>query len=98
MWQSFSNKVNVPSTGTYKLVFFWKNDYTTGTNPPAAVENIIVFRGDINASVLTHVGYLANPYTQPTAQTVPLTTDRPTTVTLVHPSSTNFIIGSLSIT
>ncbi|GBU23950.1 hypothetical protein R83H12_00570 [Fibrobacteria bacterium R8-3-H12] len=98
MWQSFSNKVNVPSTGTYKLVFFWKNDYTTGTNPPAAVDNIIVFRGDINASVLTHFGYLATPYTQPTAQTVTITNDGTATVTLVQPSSTNFIIGSLSTT
>ena len=30
-------------TGTSKqIVFFWKNDYTSGTNPPAAIDNISI--------------------------------------------------------
>ncbi|GBU24206.1 hypothetical protein R83H12_00834 [Fibrobacteria bacterium R8-3-H12] len=96
-WQSFSNKVNVPSTGTYKLVFFWKN-YNSENSPPATVDNISVSQYSINASALTHFGFLATPYTQPAAQTVTITNDGATTITLTQPTSTNFTIGTLSTT
>jgi len=42
-WQNFTNSnVNVPNTGLYKLVFFWKNNNSIGTQPPAAIDNIVV--------------------------------------------------------
>ena len=28
--------------GSYKLVFFWKNDDGGGTNPPAAIDNVVI--------------------------------------------------------
>jgi uncharacterized protein (TIGR02145 family) len=30
------------SAGIYKLVFYWKNDYSVGTPPPAAIKDIII--------------------------------------------------------
>ncbi|GBU24889.1 hypothetical protein R83H12_01524 [Fibrobacteria bacterium R8-3-H12] len=95
-WQSFSASVNVPSIGTYKLVFFWKN--TSLNNPPAAVDNILVAREGISATVLNSFGILATPYTQPAAQTVTITNNSAATVTLSQPTSTNYDIGTLSAT
>ncbi|GBU23421.1 hypothetical protein R83H12_00032 [Fibrobacteria bacterium R8-3-H12] len=97
-WQSFSASVNVPSTGTYKLAFFWKNDNIGGTNPPAAVDNISVSPYSISATALTNFGYLTTPYTQPAAQTVTITNNGMNAVTLTQPTSTNFTISTLSTT
>jgi hypothetical protein len=42
-WQTFINEdVRVPSAGLYNLVFFWKNDNSGGTQPPAAIDSITV--------------------------------------------------------
>ena len=38
-WQNFSSIFNLQASGVYNVVFAWKNDYTDGTNPPAAVDN-----------------------------------------------------------
>ena len=40
-WQTASNDVWVPA-GVYKMVFAWRNDYSTGNNPPAAIDNVSV--------------------------------------------------------
>ena len=42
LWNTQSNVVNFTDTGLYYLVFKWANDYSTGSNPPAAVDNISV--------------------------------------------------------
>lgn len=39
-WQTFSTDFNLPTDGTYNLVFMWVNDGSVGTNPPAAVDNV----------------------------------------------------------
>ena len=39
-WQSSSKSVAVSSAGVYYLVFFWKNDGSSGTQPPAAIDNV----------------------------------------------------------
>ncbi|MDR0830202.1 MAG: fibronectin type III domain-containing protein [Prevotellaceae bacterium] len=39
-WQTYTGITTVPSSGLYKLVFFWKNDNYGGTNPPAAIDNV----------------------------------------------------------
>ena len=39
-WKSSNKTINISATGTYTLVFYWKNDGSDGTNPPAAVDNI----------------------------------------------------------
>ena len=41
-WQTNTGEVNVASAGTYKLAFFWRNDYSGGTNPPAAIDNVML--------------------------------------------------------
>ena len=41
-WQTKSGAANVQEAGVYKLVFFWKNDESAGSNPPAAVDNFSI--------------------------------------------------------
>ena len=42
-WQSFSSAdINIAAGGNYNVVFIWKDDYSAGTNPPAAVDNISI--------------------------------------------------------
>ena len=41
-WQSsVSPELNL-TAGTYKLVFYWRNDGSVGTTPPAAIDNIAI--------------------------------------------------------
>ena len=40
-WQTFSTEFSISTADTYKLVFMWCNDGTSGSNPPAAVDNIL---------------------------------------------------------
>lgn len=39
-WKSVYKEISIADPGIYKLVFFWKNDGGTGTQPPAAVDNV----------------------------------------------------------
>ena len=39
-WSTVSDTFSVATAGEYLVVFFWKNDQSQGTNPPAAVDNI----------------------------------------------------------
>ena len=40
-WQNAKKMLNLEA-GSYQLVFVWRNDNSQGTNPPAAVDNIVV--------------------------------------------------------
>ena len=40
-WQTDTQTVRVPA-GLYKVVLVWKNDYSGGTQPPAAVDNFSI--------------------------------------------------------
>ena len=42
-WQNQSVAVNVPA-GNYYLVMAWRDDTSSGTNPPAAVDNVSITR------------------------------------------------------
>ena len=53
-WQAVSNVISLENAGNYNLVFYWKNDYSGGTQPPAAIDNI-----DIHALTCPSVGDLA---------------------------------------
>ena len=53
-WQHNTKSLSIDVTGTYYLVFFWKNDSGDGNNPPAAVDNIVVSREQqTNANTFT---------------------------------------------
>lgn len=39
-WQTVSGTFTVADSGRYKLVFFWRNDNSDGSNPPAAIDNV----------------------------------------------------------
>ena len=39
-WQNAIYTFQVAAAGDYKLVFLWYNDYGSGSNPPAAIDNV----------------------------------------------------------
>ena len=39
-WQRYAEDVEVTTAGRYKLAFMWANDGSSGSQPPAAVDNI----------------------------------------------------------
>ncbi|MBR5984592.1 MAG: fibronectin type III domain-containing protein [Bacteroidales bacterium] len=41
-WSEISNMVTVSEAGEYNLVFYWRNDNSYGTPPPAAVDDVRV--------------------------------------------------------
>ena len=41
-WQVCSHTVTVPTAGEYYLAFYWRNNTSSGTQPPAAVDDIEV--------------------------------------------------------
>lgn len=45
-WQSRGDRIEIENTGIYRLVFYWKNDNSQGTNPPAAIDNISILPSD----------------------------------------------------
>ena len=45
-WSTVTDTVNV-TAGRYFLVFMWRNDLSMGTNPPAAIDNIVVTDGTV---------------------------------------------------
>ena len=47
-WQTASQEAQIPA-GTYKLVLAWRDDTSTGTNPPAAVDNFAISKMDCPA-------------------------------------------------
>ena len=43
-WQNRFEIISIPVATNYTLVFFWHNDGSVGTNPPAAIDNVQVGR------------------------------------------------------
>ena len=43
-WQHSEKTVDIATSGNYILAFFWKNDGSSGDNPPASVDNISITR------------------------------------------------------
>ncbi|MCQ2298164.1 MAG: fibronectin type III domain-containing protein, partial [Bacteroidales bacterium] len=41
-WTTRQGTVTVPADGTYKLVFYWRNDNSGGSQPPAAIDNVLL--------------------------------------------------------
>ena len=41
-WQHSSYELNIENEGIYKIVMVWRNDGSTGTTPPAAVDNFSI--------------------------------------------------------
>ena len=39
-WQNYNEVFTIANAGNYQIVFFWHNDGTGGTNPPAAIDNV----------------------------------------------------------
>ncbi|MCQ2384525.1 MAG: choice-of-anchor J domain-containing protein [Paludibacteraceae bacterium] len=64
-WQHISYLLTVNTPTTYNLVFFWKNDGTSGNNPPGAIDNIQITEytcappTNITFSNVTQNGFIA---------------------------------------
>ncbi len=43
-WQTQDGTINIADEGIYCLVFMWVNDGSFGSNPPAAVDNVVFMR------------------------------------------------------
>lgn len=43
-WNSLLIETTIPVAGTYKMAFIWRNDHSSGNNPPAAVDNVSISR------------------------------------------------------
>ena len=41
-WQHYRFLIEPPHPGAYRLFFYWKNNASGGTNPPAAIDNVVV--------------------------------------------------------
>ncbi len=54
-WQSHYLEFAVTSAATYKLVFFWGNDGSGGSTPPAAIDNIVLNQPACPAPIMTSV-------------------------------------------
>ena len=46
-WNTWTDSIHISTPGRYFLTFMWRNDYSVGTNPPAAIDNIVVSNGSI---------------------------------------------------
>ena len=40
-WHNYEQNITLTDSGTYRLVFAWANDGSGGSNPPAAIDNIV---------------------------------------------------------
>lgn len=43
-WQSQLAEINIENAGNYKVIIAWRNDNSSGTNPPGAIDNIKISR------------------------------------------------------
>ncbi len=41
-WNTQNAVVSIATPGVYLLTFYWRNDYSMGTQPPAAIDNVTV--------------------------------------------------------
>ncbi len=41
-WQNHLEEFAITTPGLYKLVFLWRNDGSVGTQPPAAIDNVVL--------------------------------------------------------
>ncbi|MBQ1652788.1 MAG: MucBP domain-containing protein, partial [Bacteroidales bacterium] len=54
-WITSTKNIEITESGDYTLVFYWKNDGSGGTNPPAAVDNISIARSVFTVTA-SHTG------------------------------------------
>ncbi len=97
-WTRFYNTVEIPSSGLYNLVFFWKNDDGGGTQPPAAIDNIVVRLASSENDILT---FEMDEQTGPavideTAHTVSLEVEYNVSLTSLIPTITISDLASIS--
>ncbi len=43
-WQTYTAEANITTAGIYQMVFYWRNDNSVGTQPPAGVDNVNILK------------------------------------------------------
>lgn len=43
-WQTVGEELHITEAGYYKLAFYWRNDAGGGTQPPAAIDDLLVYK------------------------------------------------------
>ena len=61
-WERFSDEIEVPVSGDYKLVVVWINDVTQGLQPPAAIDRITFRPVTRNITAITEYDLFDNTY------------------------------------
>ncbi len=59
-WQQVSKVISIDSVGLYNLVFYWVNNASGGSNPPAAIDNISVTEVSCPSVTNVEVGEITN--------------------------------------
>lgn len=57
-WQHFNHEFYLSTTDTFKLVFMWCNDGSAGSNPPAAIDNIVFAQPTCPTPALAYIDNL----------------------------------------
>lgn len=57
-WQTYSREFGISAQDTFKLVFMWCNDGSAGSNPPAAVDNIVFGQATCPTPLFPHIAAL----------------------------------------
>lgn len=57
-WQNYNREFYLSTSDTFRLVFMWANDGSAGSNPPAAVDNIIFAQPTCPTPVLAYIDNL----------------------------------------
>lgn len=54
-WRNITLDLDSSFVGPQRLYFLWTSDYSLGTNPPAAIDNIMIYRdNDVNTCAAPH--------------------------------------------
>ena len=56
-WQTANRTFSVSASGTYALVFMWYNDDSQGSNPPAAIDNVVLTTHVPPATIPFYTGF-----------------------------------------
>jgi hypothetical protein len=61
-WMTRNEDVTITTAGNYNLVFMWANDGSSGSNPPAAIDNVEVYVNTCPAPVEVFANSVGSTY------------------------------------
>ena len=92
-WQTSTKTVTLSTTGTYRLVFYWKNDGNGGVDPPAAIDDISVTQAIPRHTLTVNASPAAGGTVSPTSGTY----QEGSTVTLTATPASGYRFSSWTV-